>query len=531
MLSQALVWVALGQAVNGMRHSSTSTLVEWTCVVIVLGAVQAWSGRLRHRYAVTNWLTATFRTIRLIGTHATVAGPALPAQIPAGDVVNTVAADAMRIGGVFDVWQRFWGAIVAWVVVAAILFASSPVLGLIVLVGVPVLMVLTFPLMRPLHSTQAVQREVVGKLTALASDTVAGLRILRGVGGEEVFLGRYRERSRDVRLAGNRVAGPQALLESGQVLLPSLLVATVTLLTARLVSGGTLNAGQMAAFYGLTAWLTMPLRTGIEGIIAATRGVVGARKVIAVLRVEPATSEPAVPSSSPAPGGRLVDPHSGFEAAPGKVTALVTETPEEAQVIADRLGRFTPTGAEEWSESSLGGVALSELPLAEVRRRVVVSEVEPRLFTGTLREELSPHARHEEDQILEAIAAASAEDVLDALANGLDTVVEERGRSFSGGQRQRLALARVLLLEPEFLVLVEPTSAVDTHTEGRIASRLRAARRHGGTVIATTSPLLLERSDEVFYVAGGTVVARGRHADLLDADASYRALILRGNDE
>jgi ABC-type multidrug transport system fused ATPase/permease subunit len=79
-------------------------------------------------------------------------------------------------------------------------------------------------------------------------------------------------------------------------------------------------------------------------------------------------------------------------------------------------------------------------------------------------------------------------------------------------------------------VLVEPTSAVDTHTEGRIARGLREARGDNGTVIATTSPLLLERSDEVFYVAGGTVVARGPHDELLDADADYRALILRGND-
>ena len=86
-------------------------------------------------------------------------------------------------------------------------------------------------------------------------------------------------------------------------------------------------------------------------------------------------------------------------------------------------------------------------------------------------------------------------------------------------------------MDPEFLVLVEPTSAVDTHTEGRIArAAARGPRRQRGTVVATTSPLLLERADEVFYVAGGTVVARGRHDDLLDTDPAYRTLILRGND-
>ena len=208
----------------------------------------------------------------------------------------------------------------------------------------------------------------------------------------------------------------------------------------------------------------------------------------------------------------------------------MTETPEEAQVIADRLGRFTPPGAREWSEVTLDGTPLREMSLDDVRRRVVVSEVDPRLFSGRLREELSPHEVRDDRAILRVIELASAEDVLDALEDGLDTKVEERGRSFSGGQRQRLALVRVLLMDPDFLVLVEPTSAVDTHTEGRIAKGLREARGNKATVVATTSPLLLERADEVCYVTGGTVVARGAHDELLDGDADYRALILRGND-
>ena len=341
-------------------------------------------------------------------------------------------------------------------------------------------MVLTYPMMRPMHTRQAAQREVVGKLTALGADTVAGLRVLRGLGGEEEFLSRYRVRSDEVRRAGNRVAAPQAALESGQVLLPSLLVAAVTLLTARLVIGGSLDAQDMITFYGLTAFLTMPLRTATEGIIAATRGLVGARKVIAVLAVEPATSEPEHPVAPPPSGGTLVDPHSGFEARPGQITALVTETPEEAQVIADRLGRFTPPGAREWSEVTLDGTPLREMSLDDVRRRVVVSEVDPRLFSGRLREELSPHEVRDDRAILRVIELASAEDVLDALEDGLDTKVEERGRSFSGGQRQRLALVRVLLMDPDFLVLVEPdVRGRHPHRGSHREGPARGARQQG----------------------------------------------------
>ena len=149
--------------------------------------------------------------------------------------------------------------------------------------------------------------------------------------------------------------------------------------------------------------------------------------------------------------------------------------------MADRLGRFVDDGLV-----TLGGVPVARIPLEEMRRRVVVSETDPLLFSGPLREELDPWGRASDEQLLAAIAVANAEDVLDSLPEGLDGHMEERGRSLSGGQRQRLVLARALLADAEILVLVEPTSAVDAHTEARIARRLHDARagpddsRHDG---------------------------------------------------
>ena len=104
-----------------------------------------------------------------------------------------------------------------------------------------------------------------------------------------------------------------------------------------------------------------------------------------------------------------------------------------------------------------------------------------------------------------ALDTASAEDVLEALPEGLDSMVTERGRSFSGGQRQRLVLARALTTDPEILVLVEPTSAVDAHTEARIASRLRAQRAGRTTVVVSSSPLVLDAADEVAFLHQGRV--------------------------
>ena len=125
---------------------------------------------------------------------------------------------------------------------------------------------------------------------------------------------------------------------------------------------------------------------------------------------------------------------------------------------------------------------------------------------------------------------ASAEDVLDVLPGGLDATVTERGRSFSGGQRQRLVLARVLTTDPEVLVLVEPTSAVDAHTEAAIAERLAEFRRGRTTVVISASPLLLHHADRVAFLDGARVVAYGTHDELLATSPAYHRVVIRGGE-
>ncbi len=528
MLCQALLWAAVGAAIDhGIVNHSVRGLFTWVGVVMALGALQAIFGALRHQMAVTNWMLAAYRTIQLVGRHVSQTGTSVTDVVPAGDVVNTVAADAMRVGGAFDVVARFVGAIVAWVVVAVILLSTSVELGLIVLIGVPVLASLTTPLMRPLHATQAAQREAAGRLAALASDTVAGLRILRGVGGEAVFYANYQRQSDLVRQRGNRVATPQAALESGQVLLPAILTAIVTLLGAHDVMAGTLQAGQLVAFFGYATFLTTPLRTAIEFVIAMTRAHIGAGRVLKILRITARVGEPSAIQPWPDVINVYRDARTGIRLERGVFAALVTQTPSEAMQIADRLGRFVP----EVDDVTIDGVPLTSFSLSDTRRHIVVDDIEPRLFSGELRAELALHDESQvdddDDRILNALSAASALDILDALDEGLATSVDERGRRFSGGQRQRLSLARAILCDAQLLILVEPTSAVDTHTEGRIAARLRGARRDRTTLVATTSPLILHHADEVILVVDGHVVDVGTHRSLLAKSPQYRHIVMR----
>ena len=175
---------------------------------------------------------------------------------------------------------------------------------------------------------------------------------------------------------------------------------------------------------------------------------------------------------------------------------------------------------------------LAHLPVETVRRRIVVSEADPVLFSGTLRKGLDPWGRAEDDEAIHsAVAIANAEDVIEALPDGLETTIDERGRSFSGGQRQRLVLARALLSDAELLVLVEPTSAVDAHTEARIAKRLRVARsrqddrhRHDAAHSCSTRPTESSSSKT------GKSSTEGTHRELLKSSRAYNWTVTRGED-
>jgi ABC-type multidrug transport system fused ATPase/permease subunit len=537
MVSIALIPAALGKGVDeGIVARDTAGLVRWALVLVGLGAIAATTAAVRHFFAVHNWLYASYRGAQLTALGAERAGPALTRAMPSGEVVAVFANDVMRLGGLYDVMGRLSGAIVSYIVVGMILLAASPPLGWLVLLGGPVMLASLTLVVRPLQRRQAQQREEAGRLTTLGADTVAGLRVLRGIGGEQTFLRRYEQQSQRVRERGVRVAGIQAALDSAQVLLPGVFVVLVTWLGARQAVAGQLTAGQLVAFYGYTAFLTMPLQTAIEVVDRGIRAHIAAGKMLRILAVQ-ADHDATRPSSSAMPptDADLFDPVSGSRLHGGLLTALVSVRPEESAAVADRLGRHGPGP----HQTTWGGTRLEDLSLAEVRRNVVVSEPDPRLFTGILRDQLLPatvgaagrREDHDRDhRIRRALDTASALEVLDAVPDGLDGLVEERGRSYSGGQRQRLALTRALLTDAPVVVLVEPTSAVDAHTEARIAERLARHRRGRTTVVTTVSPLMLGRADEVILLEDGLAVARGTHRALLENPA-YRRIVIRGEED
>ncbi len=518
-LMQAVTPLVLGKAIDaGLTARDTRALFGWGALLLGLGVVQATAGILRHRLAVYNWLASAMRTVQLAVRQASSLGGALPRRMQTGEVVAVGTTDLNHLGGAVEISARGTGAVVAVVVVTVIMLGTSVPLGLVVLVGVPVLMAVVGLLIRPLHHRQQQYREQQGKLTGRAADIVGGLRVLRGVGGEAVMAARYRSESQDLRNLGVRVAGVESVLEAAQVLLPGVFLAIVTWIGARFALSGAITVGQLVSFYGFAAFLVAPLRTITEAMDKLTCGHVSAGRVKRLLDSVGDLPDPVSPR--PWPGGSLIDPASGVRVRAGEFTVLAATDPAQAQAVADRLGRHQPGAV------TVGGVPLDGLALATVRRHVLVADNDARLFSGPLRADLAPGG----EDVTDALAVACAQDVIAALPDGLDAIVAERGRTFSGGQQQRLRLARALVADPDVLVLVEPTSAVDAHTEDRIADRLRVARDGRTTLVCSTSPLLLDRADRVVFLDGDRVAAEGPHRDLIETLPAYARAVTREDD-
>jgi ABC-type multidrug transport system fused ATPase/permease subunit len=499
-LPAALLPLVIGQGIGAITAHDGAGVGRWAVAAAVLGIVQALAGTWMHFLNYGLWLHGAGSTQRAVSAHTTRVGAGLRDQTTTGNLVAISTTDISQIGNTVEMAGRVFGSLLAFVVVAVWLVSTSPLLGLVTLIGVPVAVLGIGPLLAPLQKRKASQREKRGDVNALGADIVSGLRILRGIGGEQRFFARFRDTSRRVRRAGIEVGKAEAWLAAAEVALPGLVTVLITWLGARLAVAGSIGIGQLVAFYGVSAFLIWPVSAATEAVGSTTSGLVAARKVVALLALRPKLADPETPVRLPEGPLELVDTESGVRVAAGRLT--VVDLGAGGEAVADRLARFAD--AAEGETVLVGGVRADQVALAELRRRVVYAHNQDIWFSGVLREQLAP-ARPSGVTTVEALYAADADDIVEALPDGVEEVIGERGREVSGGQRQRLNLARALAVDADVLVLDEPTSAVDAHTEARITERVAELRRGRTTVVFSQSPLWTHVADEVFTAKGVTV--------------------------
>ncbi|MEV6559540.1 ABC transporter ATP-binding protein [Nocardia sp. NPDC051756] len=510
---------------DGLAKNDMAALTGWVAALFGIGVLNAALSIARHRTMSKIRMEASFQTVSATVEHCVRLGADLSRRITAGEIVAIGGGDVQVIAQSLTVTGPGIGAAVGYIVVAVVMFSISPLLAVVVLAGVPVLALTVGPLLHRIERTGAGHREQQGTLTTRLVDVFNGLQVLNGLGGKSVYAGRYHRDSQALVTQGYRVGVVTSWVDALARGLPAAFLAVVIWLGARMAAEGSISVGGLVAVYGYTAVLVVPVSFFIEGAGDIARARVAARRVTRLLSISPENSADSGAVDAPATASMLRDPASGVEVSPGLSTALVGDRPAETAAVIDRLGGFTK------SDVTWGDVRLDVVYPGQLRSRILVADHDAYLFTGSVRDVVAGRHEPDEARIRDALHVAVAADVVDALSDGLASTINPRGRNLSGGQRQRLRLARAVYADPEILLAVEPTSAVDAHTEAAIAVRLHAARQGRTTVVTTTSPLVLDHVDTVSYLVDGVVAATGTHHDLLRTEPGYRALVARGTDE
>ncbi|WP_407704354.1 ABC transporter ATP-binding protein [Streptomyces spongiae] len=530
---EALVPLLIGLAIDrGVVDGDVTGLLLWlgilAAVYVGLSFSFRFAARIGERASVT---VAHDLRIALIGRVLAQEGGAEDGRLP-GELANTATEDAKRIGAVVIAVVFGTAAATGVLVSAVVLLSVSLTLGLLVLLGTPVLLWLSHLLSKPLERRSETEQERAARASGVAADLVAGLRVLKGIGAEPAAVIRYRRISQDSLTATLRAARAEAWQNGVVTLLTGAFLALVTLVGGRLAARGDIGLGELVSSVALALFLIGPLSEFSWVNAQLAQGRASAARIAEILDAEPAVSAPPT-TDGPVPprvAGRLrlrglsygtlreVD----LDIAPGDTVGIVTSDPADASALLRCLGRRADPDA---GAVELDGTDLSALDLAEARAAVLVAEHDADLFEGTLLDNVTAAAPAAAD-VRTAMAASSADEVARALPDGADTAVTARGRSLSGGQRQRVALARALAADAPVLVLHEPATAVDAVTETRIAAGIKDVREGRTTVLVTNSPALLAVTDRVILLDAGRVAATGDHAHLVHDRVAYRTAVL-----
>ncbi|WP_237539648.1 MULTISPECIES: ABC transporter ATP-binding protein [unclassified Streptomyces] len=527
---EALVPVLIGLVIDrAVAEGDGGALWLWIGVLAVVYVGLSFSfrhgARLSERAAVA--AAHELRTT-LVGRVLHPAGGTEALGLP-GALVNTATEDAKRVGAVNVAVMEAVAALAALSVSAVALLWISVPLGLVVLLGTPLLLWLGHLLSKPLERRSEAEQERAGQASGVAADLVAGLRVLKGIGAEPAAVARYRSASRASLDATLRATRAQAWQKGMTLTLTGVFIALVALMGGRLAAAGDISLGGLVSAVGLALFLLGPLE--VVGWVNSelAQGRSSAARIAKVLAAPPAV-EPG-PGVLPVPvrghvrlrgvayaALRDID----LDAGPGELLGVVATDPADALALLGCLGRVADPDA---GTVELDGLALTTLDPAEIRKVLLVAGHDADLFEGTVTSNVSAAADRTGGIVTAAMAAAGADEVAGALPHGSGTTVTERGRSLSGGQRQRVALARALAANAPVLVLHNPTTAVDTVTEARMADAVREFRRGRTTILVTTSPALLAVTDRVVLVQDGRVTDTAPHAELVQRHGSYRTAV------
>ncbi len=423
--------------------------------------------------------------------------------------------------------------------IGGIIMAVRQDLGLsaLLLVAVPVLlgvMVFIATRMGPLFRT--IQGRI-DRINLVMREQISGVRVIRAFTRQPTERQRFALANTQLRDTSLQVGYLMALMFPVVQLIINVSSVAVIWFGAGRIDSGAMEVGSLVAFLNYLMQILMSVLMASMMFMMVPRASVSADRIHAVLDTEPQITAPERPRTLPA--GRMVvelDAASfGYEGAeepvlkdvtlrlePGRTTAVIGSTGSGKSTLVNLLPRLIDATA---GSVRAAGIDVRELDPAELRARISVVPQRAFLFSGTVASTLR-FARPEatEEELWQALEAAQASDFVADV--GLDARVEQGGSNFSGGQRQRLAIARALLKPADLYVFDDSFSALDYTTDARLRAGLPAATGGAAVLIVAQRVATIRGADEIVVLDEGRIVGRGTHGELMDTNATYQEIVL-----
>ncbi len=537
LLTKSMIDGAIG-------HGERGLLLPIGAAAVGLGAVQALLNFLR-RWIQASAVAGMEQSLRAdVYAHLQRLPAAFHDEWQSGQLLSRATTDLSAIrrfagfGTIFLVTN-----VVTFIAVVALLIRLNWWLGLLTAtVFLPVVAAST-RFQQTYRGLSRRAQDQQGDLATYVEEAATGIRVLKALGRGDEAAGQHRGQALEVFGTELQKARLRSTFWAGLDLIPNALIGVLLLLGAIATSRHELTLGGLVAFITLTLQLVWPIESMGYILAGGQEAATAAQRVFEILDTPPAITSPAGPRARAAgrPAGRrparLVFDHVGFTY-PGAEHALLRDVslavePGQTMVLAGATGAGKTTLLQlvpRLADATQGAVLLDgtdvrRLPLPVLRARVGCAFEDPTLFSASVRENVAYGAPDADDAAVEAALAMAQAGFVHDLPWGLDTRIGEQGMALSGGQRQRVALARAILARPSLLIMDDPLSALDVHTEAKVTHALRGLLAETTALVVAHRPSTVMLADKVALLRDGVIAAAGTHAHLLASQPRYRELM------
>ncbi|MEO5674466.1 MAG: ABC transporter ATP-binding protein, partial [Chitinophagales bacterium] len=457
-----------------------------------------------------------------------------------GDLLSVISNDVQQVeNSVVITVQVMFRDPVTIIAYFIILFLLSAKLTLFTLVLIPVGGILIGSISKTLRSRSAASQSLLGRLLSIAEETISGSKIIRGFNAESQLRKKFDSENEHSRRLAKSIQNLRELASPLSETIAVIIVASVMIYGGTLVlqQNSALTASEFIAYIALYSQILPPAKNIASAVANVQRGLASGERILGIVDTPIEITDESNAQSITAFDSRIEyqNVSFGYEEKryalnyistiipKGKVIALVGPSGSGKTTFADLLPRFyDPTEGE----ILIDGINIRNYRLKDLRNLMGIVTQEPVLFNDTVYNNIALGiAGAKEEDVIHAAQVANAHDFIMRMEAGYQSPVGDRGGKLSGGEKQRLTIARAVLKNPPILILDEATSSLDTESERLVQEALYNLMKNRTSIVIAHRLSTIQNADEILVMKKGQIAERGTHDELISKNGIYRQLV------